>query len=227
MTKQTTELTNLAPQIVELQNKIRAQYQQANQTAKKGQILFIGSSIMEIFPIEKMQKEHDLGLSKVIYNRGVRATTTADLLEHMDTLIFDLQPSKIFINIGTNDIGFNVPEQTFLKNYEQILTQIQEKLPDTKIYVMAYFPINTVADFGEEKDEHDQLYKYRSNERINRANEDVQRLAEKIGESFINVSQGLSDEDGNLRKELTFDGGHMFPGGDGYKIVLNNMKPYL
>jgi len=48
---------------------------------------------MEIFPIEKIQQ--GLGLDKLIYNRGVRATTTADLLKHMDLCIFDLAPSKI------------------------------------------------------------------------------------------------------------------------------------
>ncbi|WP_221771884.1 GDSL-type esterase/lipase family protein [Listeria booriae] len=96
---------------------------------------------MEIFPIEKFQQEQDLGLDKIIYNRGVRVTTTADLLEHMDTLIFDLAPSKIFINIGSNDIGFNVPENVFLANYDTILQQIKEKLPDTIVYVMAYYLI--------------------------------------------------------------------------------------
>jgi hypothetical protein len=28
---------------------------------------------------------------------------------------------------------------------------------------------------------------------------------------FINVNDGLSDADGNLRKDLTFDGCHMYP----------------
>ncbi len=34
---------------------------------------------MEIFPIEKMQK--NLNLDKLIYNRGIRATTTEDSTE--------------------------------------------------------------------------------------------------------------------------------------------------
>ncbi|WP_149023756.1 hypothetical protein [Listeria riparia] len=113
MSDKTAQFTNMSPNIIKFQNDIRAKYATANQAAKKGQILFVGSSLMEIFPIEKFQQEQDLGLDKIIYNRGVRATTTADLLEHMDTLIFDLMPSKIFMNIGSNDIGFNVPEKLF------------------------------------------------------------------------------------------------------------------
>ena len=115
MKKETQKLTKLDPRITEFQDSLRKKYAENNKKAKKGQIDFVGSSLMEIFPIEKMQRDHDLGLNKIIYNRGVRATTTADLLQHIDTLIFDLVPSKIFINIGSNDVGFNVPEKIFWK----------------------------------------------------------------------------------------------------------------
>ncbi|MBC2003435.1 lysophospholipase [Listeria booriae] len=225
MSDKTVKLTNMSPDITKFQNDIRAKYAIANQTAKKGQILFVGSSLMEIFPIEKFQQEQDLGLDKIIYNRGVRATTTADLLEHMDTLIFDLAPSKIFINIGSNDIGFNVPENVFLANYDTILQQIKEKLPDTVVYVMAYYPINTVDAFGEKESEHSQLYEHRSNELNAAASAKVEKLAQKNGYEFINVNAGLTDSSGNLRKELTFDGAHMSP--NGYEIVLENMRRYL
>lgn len=222
MSDKTVKLTNMSPDITKFQNDIRAKYAIANQTAKKGQILFVGSSLMEIFPIEKFQQEQDLGLEKIIYTRGAWATTTTDLLEHMDTLIFDLAPSTIFINIGSNDIGFNVPENVFLANYETILQQIKEKLPDTVVYVMAYYPINTVDDFGEKESEHSQLYEHRSNGLNAAASDKVGKLAQKNGYEFINVNAGLMDSSGNLRKELTFDGAHMVP--NGYEIVLENMK---
>ncbi len=223
MSDKTTELTNLHPDIVKFQNDIRNRYTVENQTAQKGQILFVGSSLMEIFPIDKLQQ--NLKLDKIIYNRGVRATTTADLLNHIDTLIFDLVPSKIFINIGSNDIGFNVPEDDFFANYDEILHQIKEKLPDAAVYVMKYYPINTVDGFGEEKEEHSQLYAHRSNELLEAANAKVEQLAKKNGYEFINVNAGLSDADGNLRKDLTFDGAHMLTAG--YETVLGNMKKYL
>ena len=223
MSEQTTNLTNLNPEIERAKNEIRAKYAQQNQTAKKGQIVFVGSSLMEIFPIETMQE--NLHLDKVIYNRGIRATTTAELLQAMDLCIFDLAPSKIFINIGTNDVGFGVPEDVFLTNYEEILRQIKEKLPDTKVYVMAYYPVNPAADFGEPEAEHTSLFARRNNEILEEASAKVAGLAEKYHFSFINVNAGLADADGNLRKELTFDGAHMFPAG--YEIVLENMKPYL
>jgi lysophospholipase L1-like esterase len=178
---------------------------------------------MEIFPIEKMQLP--LGMDRLIYNRGIRATTTAELLTSMDLCIFDLAPSKIFINIGTNDLGFGVPEATFLVNYDEILRQIKEKLPKTQVFVMAYYPVNPVANFGESEAEHESLFAMRTNEILELASSKVARLAQKYHFEFINVNAGLADAGGNLRQELTFDGCHMVPAG--YEIVLGNMKKYL
>ena len=223
MSKQSESLTNMNPSIGQVQDELRASFAEQNKTAKKGQIVFVGSSLMEIFPIDKMQKS--LGLDKLIYNRGIRATTTDDLLKSMDICIFDLEPSKIFINIGSNDIGFNIPESTFLANYDEILRQIKEKLPETQVYVMAYYPVNPVADFGESEAEHETLFASRTNEILESASSKVAKLAQEYHFKFINVNAGLTDADGNLRKELTFDGAHMYPAG--YEIVLQNMKKYL
>ena len=54
------------------QDKI-TRYRQLNQTAQKGQIVFAGSSLMEMFPIEQFVAEDNL--PGVVYNRDGR---TAD-----------------------------------------------------------------------------------------------------------------------------------------------------
>ena len=73
-----------------------------NQGALKGQILFTGSSLMEMFPVCEIARSQ--GIEQVIYNRGVGGLNTDEFLDNIDTLLLDLEPSKIFINIGTNDI---------------------------------------------------------------------------------------------------------------------------
>lgn len=226
MSKQTQELTKLDPRITTFQEQLRIRYAEENKTAKKGQTVLVGSSLMEIFPIEKWQQEQNLGLPQHIYNRGIRATTTADVLAHMNTLIFDLQPSKLFINIGSNDVGFGVPEADFLANYAAILQQIKTKLPTTQVYAPAYYPVNTVAKFaGESEHEHSALFNTRSNASMAAASAKVATLVQQFGYQFINVNTGLTDAAGNLRAELTFDGVHMLPAG--YQIVLQNLRPYL
>ncbi|GBG97464.1 SGNH/GDSL hydrolase family protein [Lactococcus termiticola] len=222
MSEETKSLT-LNPELEKFQNNLLAEYDLANQTAQKGQSVFVGSSLMEIFPIEKWEEEGSVKFDNYIYNRAVRATTTSFLLAHMDTQIFNLAPTKIFINIGTNDIGFGVPETEFLANYDKIMSDIAVKLPTCQVYVMRYYPINTV-DFGNDDDEKS-LFKTRSNSKFQSASDKIKNLAKKHNFNFINVNAGLSDEKGNLKKELTFDGAHMNP--DGYKIVLSNLTGYL
>ena len=78
-------------------------YRKMNKDIKKGSVLFAGSSLMEMFPIEQFAAEDKLPVT--VYNRGIGGFTTDNMLEHMDTQIFAVRPSKIFINIGTNDIG--------------------------------------------------------------------------------------------------------------------------
>ena len=44
-------------------------YRLENKSAIKGQIVFTGSSLMEMFPINKLLTEHND--STIIYNRGI------------------------------------------------------------------------------------------------------------------------------------------------------------
>ncbi|MDM7514721.1 SGNH/GDSL hydrolase family protein [Lactococcus lactis] len=222
MSKETKALT-INPQLAAFQEELLKSYDKANLSAKKGQTLFVGSSLMEIFPIEKWEEAGEVTFSHYIYNRAVRATTISFLLEHIESQIFNLEPSKIFINIGTNDIGFEIPEEEFLNNYDQILSQIESKLPQTQVYVMRYYPINTV-DFGQDSDEKT-LFETRSNKKFQKASDKIKKLADNHHFHFIDVNDGLSDENGNLKKELTFDGAHLNPAD--YQLVLENLKVYL
>lgn len=178
---------------------------------------------MEHFPINELLM--DYGMENVIYNRGVGGFKTDDMLEHMEEQIFGTEPSKIFINIGTNDIG--APDyklEVLIEKYEKILTQIKKRLPETAVYMMAYYPVNEV-DKVPEGEWGKTLFATRTNENIALANKEVEKLADKMGYHYIDVSEGLRDENGRLKKEFTIEGIHMYA--NGYRVILKNMKPYL
>lgn len=199
-----------------------------NQTVKKGETLFTGSSLMEQFPINELAQDFDV--KTIIYNRGIGGFTTDDMLEYMDEQIFGTEPSRIFINIGTNDIGnpINTFEENLshmLTNYREILKQIKERLPETEVYMMAYYPVNEIAA-GEDAAEYlKHMFKNRTNENILTTNAEVEKLAKEFGYRYIDVNDGLRGEDGRLKKEFTIEGIHMYA--NGYCVVLENMKKYL
>lgn len=201
-------------------------YRVLNQYVKKGQTLFTGSSLMEQFPVNELLM--DQGIQTTVYNRGVGGFTTDDMLQNMDEQIFGTAPAKIFINIGTNDISS--PSYSFeelldhmLHNYEEILSQIKTKLPETEVYLMAYYPVNEtippIGDWGKT------MFVNRNNTNIPIANAAVEKLAEKFGYHYIDVNDGLLDESGQLKKEFTVEGVHMYA--NAYQVVLENLKKYL
>lgn len=197
-------------------------FKELNKNVEKGQILFTGSSLMEMFPVEDFLKEANS--DQIIYNRGIGGFVTDDMLQNMNEQIFDLEPSSIFINIGTNDISdssksFSEVLSHMLGNYEKILQQIKVQLPNTKVFTMAFYPVCITGR------ENEPAFINRNNKNLPIANQAVQELAEKMGYCYIDVNAGLADENGMLKEEITIDGIHMYP--DGYRIVWNNMKPYL
>ena len=183
-----------------------------NKDAIKGQTVFTGSSLMEMFPIEKWVKE--LGPNApIVYNRGVGGYRTTDLLPILDACVFELTPRKVFINIGTNDLSDdNISLETVMSNYDRIITQIEEKLPSVIIYEAA-------------TEEMKPCLLIRTNEKINRANELVAQLAAKHGQKYINVNAPLMDEQGRLKAQYTIEGMHIKP--EGYRAIFEDIMAYV
>ncbi|MBS4455769.1 GDSL-type esterase/lipase family protein [Tuanshanicoccus lijuaniae] len=204
------------------QQNLLVDYQFLNQQAVKGQILFTGSSLMEQFPINELAMTH--GLGKIIYNRGVGGFTTAQFLENIETLALDLEATKIFINIGTNDIKESSDglswQESLTMNYREILNCIKTRQPSTQIYVMAYYPM----DEGHPVSKHWPGFS-RTNAKIQEANRIVEQLADEFDCVFINVNNGLADANGNLYRNYTKDGIHLYA--EAYEIVYRNVEKYL
>ena len=199
--------------------KIR-RYREENKTVKYGQTVFTGSSLMEMFPINKLLAEHNDGT--IIYNRGIGGFVSRELLEVVDVCAIDLKPSKIFINIGTNDLSdSSIPISRLMENYNKIISEIEAQLPKAIIYLMAYYPVNYEAAAENMKE----CLKIRNNEKIRTANDEVKRLAEKHGQRYIDINQKLMDEQGRLKAEYTLEGLHINE--DGYRAIYDDIMVYV
>lgn len=211
---------------LEMKAKI-GQYRHLNQYAQKGQVVFAGSSLMEFFPIAELNLSH--GVNTIIYNRGIAGTTTKEYQVAFEDCVLSLEPSRLFINIGSNDIaqtGFT--PQILVERYSAMLKQVKQRVSNCEILVMAYYPGNTDVSIdipGVPAELIAELKRRRTNEAVQAASQAVKEMAEGLGAKFIDVNEGLTDEKGMLRKEFTFDGIHMWA--NGYKVVWDNLQKYL
>lgn len=199
-------------------------YSHMNRFAQKGQILLAGSSLCEFFPVAEIAKH--FGFEKTIYNRGVAGFTSAELLEAIDECILQLEPRAMFINIGTNDLSREAsPFTNLMANYREIIRMTRERLPEIRIYMMSYYPVNLTADFGMPEDAKKGMFSIRTNAAIAEANEAVKQLAAEMGCEYIDVNEGMTDENGDLRADFAIEGMHMWA--TAYVQVFKNMLPYL
>ena len=204
----------------EKQGKVQ-RFRYLNPYVKKGQIVFAGSSLMEQFPIHEFLQDFDLPY--IIYNRGIGGYTTAEMLKVMDVCIYDLAPRAIFLNIGTNDLnGPGYTQEGLMERLEEILKGIRSHLPDAKLYLLAYYPINPEVETSPFIKE---VFRYRTNERIRAANEGVQSLAKAYNATYLDLNKNIQDANGNLKAEFTVEGMHMYA--NGYKAVLDQLLPIL
>lgn len=195
-------------------------YKKLNENVVPGQIVCAGSSLMEMFPVEELAKEKKLNV--IIYNRGVGGFVTDELLENIDTCILNLKPSKMFINIGTNDLSNpDITIAEMIANYDKIISQVKASLPNVSIYLMAYYPINYDAATDDIKP----CLLVRTNEKIDRANEAVRELAQKHHEKYIDITAPLKDENGNLKAEYTIEGLHINE--NGYRAIFPEFIKYV
>lgn len=197
-------------------------FRRLNPMARKGQILFCGSSLMEQFPIAELLMDVDCPMT--VYNRGVGGFTTTEMAQALEECVFALQPAHIFINIGTNDLnGPDYALEGLIARYEDILRRIRERLPQARLYLLAYYPVN--EQVGLANAAMGEVFRWRTNARITEANRAVEQLAGRMGARFLDLNEGITDEEGQMKREYTIEGMHMYA--NGYRQVLEKLLPVL
>ena len=174
-----------------------------------GRIIFLGNSITEIGNWNRL-----LGDSTVI-NRGISGDITFGVLKRLDDII-KRQPSKLFIMIGINDIGKDIPDAVIADNYRKIIMAVQQCSPSTKVYVQSILPVNPgVPNFPQH---------YDKQEHILSTNILIRQVAENLHCVYVNLHDLYIDGSGRLDSKYTGDGLHLNPAGLGYGMWINELK---
>jgi lysophospholipase L1-like esterase len=177
-----------------------------------GRIMFLGNSITEIGHWSKL-----LGDSTVI-NRGIGGDITFGVLKRLDDVVIR-KPAKLFILIGINDIGKDIPDPVIANNLLKIITEVQLQSPNTTIFLESILPVNPdIIGFPQH---------YDKKEHILSTNRLLRQVALETKVAFIDIYALFNDGSGKLKKEYTFDGLHLNPQGYEVWVAFLKSKNYL
>lgn len=167
-----------------------------------GRIIFLGNSITQLGNWKKLLND------STAINRGIGGDITFGVLKRLDDVI-KRQPSKLFLLIGINDIGKDIPDAVIADNIRKIIVRIQVESPSTKIYVQSILPVNPdVPNFPQH---------YDKQEHVLSTNKLIKKAAEDAHCTYINIHDLFTDNQGRLDAKYTADGLHLTGTGGGYE----------
>lgn len=178
----------------------------------KEEVLFVGDSITDGYDLKKYYNYEN----KIIINSGVGGYRTINIINRFRNLVDQYNPNKLFLMIGTNDIGAGMSKDEIVNNIKKIIFMIREKDPNIKIYLETIYPIN------KDKRKED---KRRNNKFISEINKELKKYCESNDVEFIDIYSYLVDENDTLKSEYTEDGLHL--NDLGYEMVTSILKPYV
>lgn len=155
----------------------------------KADIVFFGDSLTyygnfaSVFP------------NKVVCNLGLRGDTIQGMIDRVEQVRL-LQPMKVFLMAGINDVACITPDG-FELLYNRLLDAISQALPEVTIAVQTMIPVNN-KDFSISCD----------NNQIRACNKKIQKIVEERELNCLDI-YALYEVDGLLPVQLTIDGIHL------------------
>lgn len=153
-------------------------------------IVFIGNSITNMF-----EWREGFGSANVL-NRGISGAYTDEVINNLESYIVG-KPKKIFLMIGTNDLGtngINTPEYPSAR-VRKIVNRIRRELPETEVYVESILPSTSGL---------------RTANNIKRTNELLVEICNETGATYIDLYNKMVGSNGeNMPGTHTYDNLHL------------------
>jgi len=176
----------------------------------RNEIVFLGNSItdgaewFEIFDNKRCR------------NRGISGDVTAGILLRLDA-VTKLQPSKIFIMIGINDLSHSMSVDEIMVNYRTILDRIKKETPRTRVFVESVLPINPII--------RPSLGQVIKTDTIIKLNSRLRTLASEFGDQYIDLFSVMADSNNHLPRKYSIDGLHLTY--EGYRVWAEAIKEFV
>ncbi|HCO26030.1 GDSL-type esterase/lipase family protein [Gimesia maris] len=180
--------------------------QDQDQGIKKGGNLFVGSSSIRMWDLDKYFPEQH------VLNRGFGGSEIVDSTHFADRIIIKHEPEVIFLYAGDNDLARKKTAEEVAKDFKKFVAKVHKSLPETRIVFIAIKP---------------SLSRWKLADTIQQANKLIAaQCAKNDLLEFADVWEPMLGEDGKPRPELfKSDGLHMEH--PGYLIWKKAVQPYM
>lgn len=172
-------------------------YREVNSiTGSVNSVIFGTVSLSELPVAELVQ---DFGLNISVCNRSVEEATLKDAFDLLDECVYALNPAKVFLNFGENDLArSDFDRAEFLSDYERLVEAIRKNCA-CRLFVVSV-PSESAA--------------------AQSLNRDLRALAERRGCRYVDVADAFRHEKPHLRlfSELTH---YMREGRIGFSDAMN------
>lgn len=162
--------------------------------------VIIGDSISQWLPNEQLSSD------RFYLNQGISGDTTGDALQRLSTLD-QVRPDTIYVMVGVNDLRNGKTDQEILTNLQKIMQRLRQTHPQAQVIINSVLPTRLATI---------------PSDRTIPLNQQIARLAEQEGVSYLALTSAFTDTDGALRREFTTDGLHLSP--QGYTVWAKALR---
>jgi len=176
------------------------------------ELVMIGDSITHGWEEDGSEIWEQYYAERNAFNLGFSGDRTENVLWRLENgAVEGLDPELVVLMIGTNNTGHRQDDPAHIAlGVETIIDELQRRLPDASILLLAIFPRGETPD--------DEL------RQINRqANEKLATLADGERVVFLDINEQFLEDDGRLPEAIMPDMLH--PNERGYQIWAEAMEP--
>ena len=164
-------------------------------------VLFLGDSITEAGDWVKLFPNITSA------NQGISWDTVAGVGSRLPQIILN-SPDKIFIKIGTNDIGYDHDPVDMAAELEDVIKVLKFARPDTKIYLQSVLP-----------------RELSNKAKVAAINAEYEKVAADMNIPFIDLTGAFRAQNGAMREDLSDDELHL--NAKGYDVWRNAIRRYV
>lgn len=173
--------------------------------------LFIGDSITTGLSLYGFLDE-----SKVFAQQGMAPSTAIDAVvneKNLEQVIAENKPTKIYIMLGTNSVGY--AEADYLADSMKEFIDKVKGMSSAKVYVLSIPPVTKEAE--------ERTDNTLTKAAVDEYNTLLQKAVDEAGVHFVDLNKALSDENGYFLEDYAeMDGIHFM--GDTYKVMLSLLE---